>query len=37
LRHGGTHADENLMPLCKACHSRIGVQMGDRFGRARRK
>ena len=31
LRRGGTHADENLMALCKPCHSRIGIQMGDRF------
>ena len=31
LRHGGTHADENLMALCKPCHSRISIEMGDRF------
>lgn len=31
LSHGGTHADDNLMALCKSCHSRITVEMGDRW------
>ena len=31
LSHGGTHADDNLMALCKPCHSRITVEMGDRW------
>lgn len=31
LAHGGTHADDNLMALCKPCHSRITVEMGDRW------
>ena len=30
LSHGGTHAEDNLMALCKPCHSRITVEMGDR-------
>lgn len=33
LNDGGTHADENLMSLCKSCHSRITAKMGDRWGR----
>lgn len=31
LSHGGTHAEENLMALCKPCHSRITAEMGDRW------
>ncbi len=31
LAHGGTHAEDNLMALCKPCHSRITVEMGDRW------
>ena len=31
LSHGGTHAEDNLMALCKPCHSRITVEMGDRW------
>lgn len=31
LVHDGTHADDNLMALCKPCHSRITVEMGDRW------
>lgn len=31
LAHGGTNDDENLMALCKSCHSRITVEMGDRW------
>lgn len=33
LSHGGTNAEENLQALCKSCHSRIGVELGDRFGK----
>ena len=33
LGHGGTHAEENLMSLCKSCHSRITAEMGDRWSR----
>lgn len=33
LAHGGTHAEDNLMALCKPCHSRITVEMGDRWPR----
>jgi 5-methylcytosine-specific restriction protein A len=31
LQHGGTHDLENLMSLCKPCHSRITAEMGDRW------
>lgn len=31
LGHGGSHAESNLMALCKACHSRITAEMGDRW------
>ena len=31
LSHGGTHAEDNLMALCKPCHSRITVETGDRW------
>ena len=33
LSRGGTHAQSNLMALCKPCHSRITAQMGDRWGK----
>ena len=32
LNHGGNHAENNLMALCKPCHSRITALMGDRWG-----
>lgn len=32
LRQGGTHAGENLMALCKPCHSRISAREGERWG-----
>ena len=31
LAHGGTHNADNLMALCKACHSRISAESGDRW------
>ncbi len=31
LSRGGTHADDNLMSLCKSCHSHITAEMGDRW------
>ena len=31
LREDGTNDDENLMALCKACHSRLHAQRGDRW------
>ena len=31
LSHGGTHSEDNLMALCKSCHSRITAEMGDRW------
>jgi len=32
LSKGGTHDDDNLMSLCKSCHSRITAREGDRWG-----
>ena len=33
LSRGGTHAEDNLMALCKECHSRITAREGGRWGR----
>ncbi len=33
LSQGGTHAEDNLMALCKSCHSRITAEMGDRWSK----
>lgn len=33
LDHGGTNAEDNLMALCKACHSRLTAAMGDRWNK----
>lgn len=33
IKDGGTHDYDNLMSLCKSCHSRITVKMGDRWKR----
>ncbi len=33
LKEGGTHDEDNLMSLCKSCHSRIHSERGDRWGR----
>ena len=35
LDHGGTNEDSNLIPLCKPCHSRITVEMGDRWHKSK--
>lgn len=35
LSQGGTHDEDNLMALCKACHSRITAREGGRWGRGR--
>ena len=32
LSEGGTHDRDNLIALCKSCHSRIHAERGDRFG-----
>ena len=31
LSEGGTHARENLIALCKSCHSKIHAERGDRW------
>lgn len=33
LSQGGTHAADNLMSLCKSCHSQITAREGSRWGR----
>ena len=33
LSEGGTHDRNNLIALCKPCHSRIHAQRGDRWNR----
>ena len=33
LSEGGTNEEENLMALCRPCHSRIHAERGDRWGR----
>jgi len=30
VKKGGTDAEENLMSLCRSCHNKIHVEMGDR-------
>lgn len=32
LSQGGTHHEDNLMSLCKSCHSRITATEGGRWG-----
>lgn len=32
LSNGGTHNENNLMSLCKSCHSKITAAEGGRFG-----
>lgn len=32
LAKGGTHVEENLMALCKECHSSITAREGGRWG-----
>ena len=34
LSKGGTHAEENLMSLCTACHSEITAREGGRWGKS---
>lgn len=35
LSEGGTHERDNLIALCKSCHSRIHAERGDRFNHNR--
>ena len=35
LAEGGTHARDNLVSLCKSCHSRIHVERGDRWNKTK--
>ena len=30
VSRGGTHARSNLMSLCRSCHNKIHIEMGDR-------
>lgn len=30
ISRGGTHATENLMSLCRSCHNKIHIELGDR-------
>lgn len=30
LSQGGTHAPENLMSLCRSCHNKMHLEIGDR-------
>ena len=30
ISRGGTHARSNLMSLCRSCHNKIHIEMGDR-------
>ena len=36
LSRGGTHDEENLMALCKPCHSKITAEMDDRWHHAKK-
>ena len=36
LSRGGTHDEDNLMALCKPCHSKITAEMDDRWHHARK-
>ncbi|WP_302131795.1 HNH endonuclease [uncultured Dialister sp.] len=36
LSRGGTHDEDNLMALCKPCHSQITAEMDDRWHHARK-
>ena len=31
LSRGGTNDEDNLMSLCKSCHSKINAKNGDMF------
>ncbi len=35
LSEGGTHERDNLIALCKSCHSRIHAERGDRWSNDR--
>ena len=30
VERGGTHDESNLMSLCKSCHTKIHIELGDR-------
>lgn len=30
ISKGGTHSQDNLMSLCRSCHNKIHIEMGDR-------
>ena len=33
LSEGGDNSEDDLMSLCKSCHSRIHAERGDRWGK----
>jgi len=35
LSEGGTHARDNLVSLCKSCHSRVHAERGDRWNKTK--
>ena len=30
ISKGGTHSQDNLMSLCRSCHNKIHIELGDR-------
>jgi len=30
VKRGGTHSRDNLMSLCRSCHNKVHIEMGDR-------
>ena len=37
IAKGGTHDESNLMSLCRSCHNKIHIEMGDRQRRQKEK
>lgn len=34
LSRGGTHDTDNLLSLCRSCHNKAHIELGDRWGRS---